>query len=111
MRMAARHPCTPRLSTCALEGLLGRSFTAFEPLVGPGVLPITVSATIGNSNLVEISVNGRKRLGPVEIEYHLRMRTHHGAFMENGVIFPDQSAPAKVRNDALNAFLLTKSQR
>src|SRR5690348_4970076 len=70
-----------------IERLLCCGLATYECLVSPGVKPISVSATVRHTDIVEIPMNDCQGIGPFQIKNDLRVATERNVCMYDLVVF------------------------
>src|SRR5690348_3850734 len=82
--------------------MLSGQFPALETLVRPHVTPVSVPTTIGDTEIIEIAVDGLKGIRALQVEDDVSVRKQHRLTRENLIFLSEEAAPAEIPDDRLN---------
>src|SRR5262249_52602238 len=73
-------------------------FTAQERFIGPRMIPVAISPTVVDSDVVQKAVHSPQRPCPIEIEDYVGVATDHSILQQDGVLLTNEAAPPQVRD-------------
>src|SRR5260370_768143 len=88
-----------------VQSLLSSGFSADESFVRPDVEPVSVSAAIGNTHIVEIGMHSRQCIGAFKIEDYLRITADMNVRVQDLVVFAQDTAALEIGDNRRDVFL------
>src|SRR5262249_61516531 len=85
--------------------------SALEALVRPHVAPVSVAPAVGDSQIIEVAVDGLEGAGPLQVEDYICIFQQPRTAEHNLIFLQNQTHAAQVPNDRLDPVLRSTRQR
>src|SRR5262249_11512703 len=85
--------------------------SALQALVRPHVAPVSVATAVGNSQIIEVAVDGLEGAGPLQVEDYICIFQQPRTAEHNLIFLQNQTHAAQVPNDRLDPVLRSTRQR
>ena len=88
-----------------MQGAFRRLFPALEAFVCPHVAPLSVTPTVGYSQLIKVAVYGFERGRAIEVENDVGISELHRLLAQDLIVFPEEATTTEIPDDRFNQVL------